>query len=406
MWSASSRRARRPCCPCTTRVSHLTWMPCSTSRGAAGCGWSRTQHRVSPRRGAGDRWARSATRAASASTRRRTSRCGEGGALAVADPDVASRAEIAREKGTNRSAFLRGQVDKYTWVAEGSSYVLSDVLAAILEVQLEKVGNPAGPPRRDRGPLPGRTRGVGGQPRREAASRARRPHPQPPHLPPALSRRPRARRRARGPARRRDHGHIPLRAAALLAARQGDRRRCLRTAGDGPRRIHAAAPAAPCRAVRRRRGPRGRGRQADAREHDRRRTSAWSSPATTRRSTWPAASAEIRETLEQTRWPFEIIFVDDVSRDRTREMLRADRRVQPAAEHAAHPAREEPGRGGDSDATASEPRAARSRATSTSTSRSTAAISRRSCAPSRRAPTSRRCGASTHSRSARSTATS
>jgi dTDP-4-amino-4,6-dideoxygalactose transaminase len=65
--------------------------------------------------------------------------CGEGGALAIADPELASRAEIAREKGTNRSAFLRGQVDKYTWVAEGSSYVISDVLAAILEVQLDKL---------------------------------------------------------------------------------------------------------------------------------------------------------------------------------------------------------------------------------------------------------------------------
>jgi dTDP-4-amino-4,6-dideoxygalactose transaminase len=64
--------------------------------------------------------------------------CGEGGALALADPEVAGRAEIVREKGTNRSAFLRGEVDKYTWVAEGSSYVLSDVLAAILDAQLDK----------------------------------------------------------------------------------------------------------------------------------------------------------------------------------------------------------------------------------------------------------------------------
>jgi dTDP-4-amino-4,6-dideoxygalactose transaminase len=65
--------------------------------------------------------------------------CGEGGALAIGDPDLARRAEVIREKGTNRSAFLRGEVDKYTWVAEGSSYVLSDVLAAILEAQLEKL---------------------------------------------------------------------------------------------------------------------------------------------------------------------------------------------------------------------------------------------------------------------------
>jgi dTDP-4-amino-4,6-dideoxygalactose transaminase len=65
--------------------------------------------------------------------------CGEGGALVVADPEVARRAEIAREKGTNRAAFFRGEVDKYTWVAEGSSYVLSDLLAAVLLAQLEKL---------------------------------------------------------------------------------------------------------------------------------------------------------------------------------------------------------------------------------------------------------------------------
>ncbi len=64
--------------------------------------------------------------------------CGEGGALAVRDPEVAQRAEIIREKGTNRSAFLRGEVDKYTWIAEGSSYVLSDLLAAVLDAQLDK----------------------------------------------------------------------------------------------------------------------------------------------------------------------------------------------------------------------------------------------------------------------------
>jgi dTDP-4-amino-4,6-dideoxygalactose transaminase len=64
--------------------------------------------------------------------------CGEGGALVLGDDEASRRAEIIREKGTNRSAFLRGEVDKYTWVAEGSSYVLSDVLAAILDAQLDK----------------------------------------------------------------------------------------------------------------------------------------------------------------------------------------------------------------------------------------------------------------------------
>jgi dTDP-4-amino-4,6-dideoxygalactose transaminase len=64
--------------------------------------------------------------------------CGEGGALALRAAPTAARAEVVREKGTNRSAFLRGEVDKYTWVAEGSSYVLGDVLAALLDAQLDK----------------------------------------------------------------------------------------------------------------------------------------------------------------------------------------------------------------------------------------------------------------------------
>lgn len=63
--------------------------------------------------------------------------CGEGGALLVNDARFAERAEIIREKGTNRARFFRGQVDKYSWVDLGSSYVMSDVLAAFLYGQLE-----------------------------------------------------------------------------------------------------------------------------------------------------------------------------------------------------------------------------------------------------------------------------
>jgi dTDP-4-amino-4,6-dideoxygalactose transaminase len=63
---------------------------------------------------------------------------GEGGALIVNDPALAERAEIIREKGTNRSQFLRGQVDKYTWVDVGSSFLPSDILAAFLAAQLEE----------------------------------------------------------------------------------------------------------------------------------------------------------------------------------------------------------------------------------------------------------------------------
>jgi dTDP-4-amino-4,6-dideoxygalactose transaminase len=63
--------------------------------------------------------------------------CGEGGALLINDPRYAERAEIIREKGTNRARFFRGQIDKYSWVDLGSSYVMSDVLAAFLFAQLE-----------------------------------------------------------------------------------------------------------------------------------------------------------------------------------------------------------------------------------------------------------------------------
>src|SRR5688572_25081944 len=63
--------------------------------------------------------------------------CGEGGALLVNDECLITRAEIIREKGTERSRFFRGQVDKYTWCDLGSSYVLSDMLAAFLFAQLE-----------------------------------------------------------------------------------------------------------------------------------------------------------------------------------------------------------------------------------------------------------------------------
>ena len=63
---------------------------------------------------------------------------GEGGALLVNNPELIERAEIVREKGTNRSRFFRGQVDKYTWVDIGSSYLPSDILAAYLYAQLEQ----------------------------------------------------------------------------------------------------------------------------------------------------------------------------------------------------------------------------------------------------------------------------
>ena len=63
---------------------------------------------------------------------------GEGGALVINDPDFNERAEILREKGTNRSKFFRGQIDKYTWVDVGDSYLPSEINAAYLWAQLQK----------------------------------------------------------------------------------------------------------------------------------------------------------------------------------------------------------------------------------------------------------------------------
>ena len=67
--------------------------------------------------------------------------CGEGGAILINEDDqsLIERAEVIREKGTNRSKFYRGEVDKYTWVDVGSSYLPSDILAAFLYAQLEKI---------------------------------------------------------------------------------------------------------------------------------------------------------------------------------------------------------------------------------------------------------------------------
>jgi dTDP-4-amino-4,6-dideoxygalactose transaminase len=64
--------------------------------------------------------------------------CGEGGAIVINDTKYLNRAKILRDKGTNRDNFLNGLVDKYTWVDDGSSWVMSDILAAFLYGQLEK----------------------------------------------------------------------------------------------------------------------------------------------------------------------------------------------------------------------------------------------------------------------------
>ena len=66
---------------------------------------------------------------------------GEGGALLINDPALVSRAEIIREKGTNRSQFFRGQIDKYTWVDIGSSYLPGEIIAAFLWAQMNEAEN-------------------------------------------------------------------------------------------------------------------------------------------------------------------------------------------------------------------------------------------------------------------------
>ncbi len=67
--------------------------------------------------------------------------CGEGGAILINQSNWIERAEILREKGTNRSKFFRGEIDKYTWVDIGSSYLISEILAAHLFAQLEQMQN-------------------------------------------------------------------------------------------------------------------------------------------------------------------------------------------------------------------------------------------------------------------------
>jgi dTDP-4-amino-4,6-dideoxygalactose transaminase len=67
--------------------------------------------------------------------------CGEGGALVVRDSAAAKRAEIIREKGTNRQAYLRGEISKYSWIDIGSSYAPSELQAAVLSTQIEQLSD-------------------------------------------------------------------------------------------------------------------------------------------------------------------------------------------------------------------------------------------------------------------------
>ena len=248
--------------------------------------------------------------------------CGEGGALVLADPEIARRAEIAREKGTNRAAFLRGEVDKYTWVAEGSSYVLSDVLAAILDAQLDKLAEiqalRAEVVRRYREGLGdwAAERGVRLAP--ELPERG----PEPPHLLSPLPGGAAARRGAARAAGAGDPGDVPLRPPALGSPRT-PARHGRPDAGDRPGGRHPPPPATAPPAGRGRGRPgRGRGardgvpRVSGGRPHLSLVLACYNEA-----EHLLASFAEIRETLERAGRPFEVIFVDDVSRDGTRAIL-------------------------------------------------------------------------------------
>ena len=109
--------------------------------------------------------------------------CGEGGALLVNDARWVQRAEILQEKGTDRQRFVRGEVDKYTWVDVGSSFLMSDVTAALLAEQLERVGRDHRRPPGDLGRLPRRARAARARRRAAPARHPARRGPQRPPVP-------------------------------------------------------------------------------------------------------------------------------------------------------------------------------------------------------------------------------
>ena len=106
-------------------------------RAGTGSRWSRTTPTACSARTAAGPSARFGGLAAQSFHETKNISCGEGGALVINDERYVERAEILREKGTNRSRFFRGLVDKYTWVDVGSSALPSDILAAFLYAQLE-----------------------------------------------------------------------------------------------------------------------------------------------------------------------------------------------------------------------------------------------------------------------------
>ena len=145
---------------------------------------------------------------------------GEGGALLVNDPRFVERAEIIREKGTNRSQFFRGQVDKYTWVDIGSSYLPGEIIAAFLWAQMEE----ADAITKRRLDIWDAYHGAFAELERTeratpAADHPRRVRPQRAHVLPAAARSRAADGLHRSTQGRGDQPRLPLRPAAYLAAR-------------------------------------------------------------------------------------------------------------------------------------------------------------------------------------------
>jgi dTDP-4-amino-4,6-dideoxygalactose transaminase len=120
-------------------ASRQTWTRWPGLPGRTGWCWSRTLPRPWARPTRGGWRAAWATWPRSASTTKNII-SGEGGALTLTRADLVDRAEIIREKGTNRARFFRGQVDKYTWVDIGSSFLPGELVAAVLYAQLEEAG--------------------------------------------------------------------------------------------------------------------------------------------------------------------------------------------------------------------------------------------------------------------------
>ena len=136
--------------------------------------------------------------------------CGEGGALLLSDEILMARAEIIREKGTDRARFQRGYVDKYSWQDIGSSYLPSELNAAVLDAQLDEFATiqASAPP--GVGCLRRRATGLGPAQRHSAHDGARRLRAHRPPVLPAHTHRTTSRRPHRAPRRAGDHGAVPL----------------------------------------------------------------------------------------------------------------------------------------------------------------------------------------------------